>query len=167
MDISAMRIAQHTGRVKWSEGKRMTEPFIKKMVEAAYDEYIIQQLKPVLDVMIKGVTNIEITEEFIKNSIEESLKAAIRKLPYCKQTVVKGLVGCETKEADTITAVRRWAGEEQPKGVSRQRRWQIEKKKEGRCVICGKPSITQYHCDRHRKEASRRSLERYYRKKND
>jgi hypothetical protein len=34
-------------------------------------------------------------------------------------------------------------------GKSRQRRWQIKMKSEGRCVICGEKAVTAFHCLRH------------------
>lgn len=33
---------------------------------------------------------------------------------------------------------------------SRQQRWQMRKKRDGKCVVCGKKSVTAYHCERHR-----------------
>jgi hypothetical protein len=34
-------------------------------------------------------------------------------------------------------------------GLSRQHRWQIKKKKQGLCIICGKPKVTTQFCLAH------------------
>jgi hypothetical protein len=33
--------------------------------------------------------------------------------------------------------------------ISRQQKWQLRRAKEGRCVICGQPKVTAWHCLRH------------------
>ena len=33
--------------------------------------------------------------------------------------------------------------------VSRQQKWQLRRAKEGRCVICGEPKVTAWHCLKH------------------
>ena len=33
--------------------------------------------------------------------------------------------------------------------ISRQQKWQLRRAKEGRCVICGDPKVTAWHCLRH------------------
>jgi hypothetical protein len=33
--------------------------------------------------------------------------------------------------------------------ISRQQKWQLRRAKEGRCVICGEPKVTAWHCLRH------------------
>jgi hypothetical protein len=33
--------------------------------------------------------------------------------------------------------------------ISRQRKWQLRRAKEGRCVICGEPIVTAWHCLKH------------------
>lgn len=37
------------------------------------------------------------------------------------------------------------------KPLSRQQRWQLKKKAEGKCVICGQPRspLYDYHCEKH------------------
>lgn len=35
------------------------------------------------------------------------------------------------------------------KPLSRQRRWQIKQRENKKCVICGDPSVTAIHCERH------------------
>ena len=37
------------------------------------------------------------------------------------------------------------------KKISRQRRWQVKMKANGRCIQCGQKSINVTYCDRHRK----------------
>ena len=33
--------------------------------------------------------------------------------------------------------------------ISRQQKWQLRRAKEGRCVICGEPKVTAWHCLKH------------------
>jgi len=33
--------------------------------------------------------------------------------------------------------------------MSRQYEWQLKQLAKGRCVICGKSTVTKYHCKRH------------------
>jgi len=33
--------------------------------------------------------------------------------------------------------------------ISRQQKWQLRRAKEGRCVICGQPKVTAWHCLKH------------------
>jgi len=33
--------------------------------------------------------------------------------------------------------------------ISRQQKWQLRRAKEGRCVICGEPKATAWHCLKH------------------
>jgi hypothetical protein len=33
--------------------------------------------------------------------------------------------------------------------ISRQQKWQLRRAKEGRCVICGEPKMTAWHCLKH------------------
>jgi hypothetical protein len=33
--------------------------------------------------------------------------------------------------------------------ISRQQKWQRRRAKEGRCVICGEPTVTAWHCLKH------------------
>jgi hypothetical protein len=33
--------------------------------------------------------------------------------------------------------------------ISRQQKWQLRRAKEGRCVICGDPKVTAWHCLKH------------------
>lgn len=40
--------------------------------------------------------------------------------------------------------------------MTRQRRWQKKQKALGRCVTCGKPAKTKFHCAFHAKEHSKR-----------
>ena len=52
------------------------------------------------------------------------------------------------------------------KPVSRQRRWQIARNREGRCPICGKPKVTKLYCAYH-SEQQRTISRNYYRLKHD
>lgn len=45
--------------------------------------------------------------------------------------------------------------------VSRQRKWQWKKQKEGNCVICGEPRVNTKHCEFHRKDHAIRSRNAY------
>ena len=36
------------------------------------------------------------------------------------------------------------------KEISRQRKWQLKKNKEGKCTNCGKKAVTKYRCQKHR-----------------
>lgn len=36
------------------------------------------------------------------------------------------------------------------KDISRQRRWQIRKKAEGKCIVCGKERVIELYCEEHR-----------------
>ncbi len=49
--------------------------------------------------------------------------------------------------------------------ISRQRKWQIRKQKEGLCTICGQKAVTKTYCERHAALASVRVLKKYYAKK--
>ncbi len=42
--------------------------------------------------------------------------------------------------------------------ISRQRRWQIKKRAEGFCMICGKPRVNASYCETHRKEINKINL---------
>jgi hypothetical protein len=35
--------------------------------------------------------------------------------------------------------------------ISRQRKWQLRKKAEGKCELCGEPSAGGVHCEKHKK----------------
>lgn len=39
--------------------------------------------------------------------------------------------------------------------MSRQQRWQLRKQKAGKCIICGKPRVTNSHCKTHASAASK------------
>ena len=41
--------------------------------------------------------------------------------------------------------------------MTRQQRWQIKMKKEGRCVTCGSLAINKNYCDFHRKQQNKYS----------
>ena len=43
--------------------------------------------------------------------------------------------------------------------VSRQRRYQLRKKRDGRCVRCGRPTVSKLHCEEHRQKANVRCRE--------
>jgi hypothetical protein len=45
------------------------------------------------------------------------------------------------------------------KPLSRQRLWQLRKKKEGKCIICGAKRATANHCRKHANEYNRRLCE--------
>lgn len=45
--------------------------------------------------------------------------------------------------------------------VSRQRKWQLRRKKENRCQICGQPSVTAMHCLKHAIEKREYERKRY------
>lgn len=57
--------------------------------------------------------------------------------------------------ADSITELSRKLtypskdGKALNKKISRQRKWQMQKIKEGKCPICGKPLYTKTHCAEH------------------
>jgi len=34
--------------------------------------------------------------------------------------------------------------------ISRQRKWMINKTKQGLCMICGKPNVIKMYCEKHR-----------------
>jgi|APCry1669189204_1035204.scaffolds.fasta_scaffold80865_1 hypothetical protein len=36
-----------------------------------------------------------------------------------------------------------------PREISRQRRWQLQKQKEGKCIICGEDAVTSRYCLKH------------------
>ena len=47
--------------------------------------------------------------------------------------------------------------------LSRQRRWQIKKVKEGKCQICGKPQMNNaFYCEKHRESEAKRKLKSYH-----
>jgi hypothetical protein len=43
--------------------------------------------------------------------------------------------------------------------VSRQRRYQLRKRRDGRCVRCGRPTLGKIYCEEHRQEANVRGRE--------
>lgn len=49
--------------------------------------------------------------------------------------------------------------------VSRQRRWQKKKHREGKCVICGQHTGGSFFCGKHAEANRRRARERYRRKR--
>jgi hypothetical protein len=40
--------------------------------------------------------------------------------------------------------------------MTRQRRWQIKMVREGKCHVCGAPTVTKFHCEKHRLAANAR-----------
>jgi hypothetical protein len=50
------------------------------------------------------------------------------------------------------------------KEISRQRRYQLRMRDEGRCVLCGKKLATATHCAQHAKMHRTSQLRRYYEK---
>ena len=44
------------------------------------------------------------------------------------------------------------------KEINRQRKWQLKKVKEGKCMICGKKAVTKHYCQKHRIENNKRRL---------
>jgi hypothetical protein len=48
--------------------------------------------------------------------------------------------------------------------MTRQQRWQLQKKAEGKCSTCGKELFSQWHCKEHA-EIIREGARGYYRKK--
>jgi hypothetical protein len=42
-------------------------------------------------------------------------------------------------------------------GLSRQRIYQLRKQKEHKCIICGGPLVTKFHCEYHRQQANQRA----------
>jgi hypothetical protein len=40
--------------------------------------------------------------------------------------------------------------------VSRQRKYQLRKQQEGKCIICGEDVVTKYHCEYHRNQVNTR-----------
>lgn len=48
--------------------------------------------------------------------------------------------------------------------ISRQRRYQLRMREEGRCVLCGKKLATATHCEQHAKMHRESQLRRYYQK---
>lgn len=44
--------------------------------------------------------------------------------------------------------------------MTRQQRYQLRRRKEGRCVECGQPAVTASHCQVHREAHNRRERER-------
>lgn len=38
--------------------------------------------------------------------------------------------------------------------VSRQRKYQLRRRKQKKCVICGDPAITKFHCEVHRQKVN-------------
>ena len=36
-----------------------------------------------------------------------------------------------------------------PREISRQRKWQLQKQKEGKCIICGENAVTSRYCLKH------------------
>ena len=48
--------------------------------------------------------------------------------------------------------------------ISRQRKYQLRKHRDNKCIVCGKPVNTKYHCRYHAKEVSIMEL-RYLRNK--
>ena len=36
-----------------------------------------------------------------------------------------------------------------PREISRQRKWQLQKQKEGKCIICGEDAVTSRYCLKH------------------
>jgi hypothetical protein len=44
--------------------------------------------------------------------------------------------------------------------VSAQRRYQLRKAQDGRCVYCGRPAVTKQSCEEHRQKINVRSRER-------
>lgn len=50
-----------------------------------------------------------------------------------------------------------------PKGVSKQRRWQVRKEAEGKCALCGKPICQESvrYCQEHLESNRKRARERY------
>lgn len=38
--------------------------------------------------------------------------------------------------------------------VSRQRKYALRKRKQNKCVICGSPPVTRFHCETHRQKGN-------------
>ena len=51
--------------------------------------------------------------------------------------------------------------------MSRQRDWQKKIRKLGRCIICGKPSVTSDRCRFHADKVNERNINRYHTKKQE
>ena len=46
------------------------------------------------------------------------------------------------------------------KPLSRQRIWQLRKKKEGKCIVCGAPAVVATFCETHRIASNKRTCVR-------
>jgi hypothetical protein len=51
------------------------------------------------------------------------------------------------------------------KKISRQRKWQIKKMNEGKCIICGKKIVVKCYCQKHRIQNNILRLKSYYKNK--
>lgn len=45
--------------------------------------------------------------------------------------------------------------------VSKQRKWQLRKRRSGQCVVCGKKSVTKTHCEVHAQKDRERVYANY------
>lgn len=50
--------------------------------------------------------------------------------------------------------------------MTRQRKWQLKMKAQGRCIVCGLPSSTAVYCCYHAEKNRGYALARYYRHRN-
>ena len=82
-------------------------------------------------------------EEFIRPHWLKSQKYCCIKCFYDSDDCKLLKTAIETKRKNGVSV---------GKEVSRQRRWQIRKRAEGRCPICGKNSEGHYFCSNHDKE---------------
>jgi len=49
------------------------------------------------------------------------------------------------------------------KPISRQRKYQLRKRKQGRCIICGDKAITSHFCQDHAHKANEMAKSHYHR----
>jgi hypothetical protein len=45
--------------------------------------------------------------------------------------------------------MKKASNKEAPHEISRQRKWQLQKQKEGKCIICGVEAVTSRYCLKH------------------
>jgi hypothetical protein len=81
--------------------------------------------------------------------------AAVYVIPVDLQTMKKG----QKKKSGEHTG-KKIIDEFMDLPISRQRKWQLRRAKEGSCFICGEPIVTAWHCLKHA-VASRESARKY------
>lgn len=105
------------------------------------------------------IANCKTTEDAQFIAKAPQMAAMIKQLQAQLQTQA-GELEAQRVDLENVFDAKKELGQKlkEAKGISRQRKWQKKKEREGNCRICGKPAVTKGHCEKHRLMINKMSL---------